>query len=39
MKNRVIIIFILISLILPQVFAQGFISDVSKKGTTVSQMM
>lgn len=39
MKNRVIIIFILISLILPQVFAQGFKSDVSKKGTTAAPFL
>jgi opacity protein-like surface antigen len=39
MKNRVIIFFILISLILPQVFAQGFISDVSKKGTTAAPFL
>jgi hypothetical protein len=39
MKNRLTIFFILISLILPQVFAQGFISDVSKKGTTAAPFL
>ena len=40
MKKRVIIIFMLISLILPQSFAQsGFISDVSKKGTTAAPFL
>jgi hypothetical protein len=34
MKSRLIILFIIINMMLPKVFAQGFISDVSKKGTT-----
>ncbi len=39
MKNKIIITFLLISLILPQFFAQGFISDVSKKGTTAAPFL
>lgn len=40
MKNKILIVFVLISLILPQVFAQsGFISDVSKKGTTAAPFL
>ncbi len=39
MKNKVIKIFIVISLMLPPVFAQGFISDVSKKGTTAAPFL
>ena len=40
MKNKILIIFMLISLILPQIFAQsGFISDVSKKGTTAAPFL
>lgn len=39
MKNKIIKIFILISLMLPQLFAQGFISDVSKKGTTAAPFL
>jgi long-subunit fatty acid transport protein len=39
MKNKVIKILILLSLILPHVFAQGFVSDVSKKGTTAAPFL
>lgn len=39
MKNKIIIIFILTSLMLPQINAQGFISDVSKKGTTAAPFL
>lgn len=39
MKNIVIKIFILISLMLPQIFAQSFVSDVSKKGTTAAPFL
>jgi long-subunit fatty acid transport protein len=40
MKNKVIIIFMLISLILPQVYGQSnFKSDVSKKGTTAAPFL
>ncbi|MFZ2322525.1 MAG: PorV/PorQ family protein [Ignavibacteriaceae bacterium] len=39
MKNNVRIIFILIILVLPQLFAQGFKSDVSKKGTTAATFL
>jgi hypothetical protein len=40
MKNRLIIIFILMCWILPQTFAQlNFISDVSKKGTTAAPFL
>lgn len=39
MKNRVRIFLIIICLIIPQIFAQGFISDVSKKGTTAAPFL
>jgi long-subunit fatty acid transport protein len=39
MKNRVNIFLILICIALPQAFAQGFISDVSKKGTTAAPFL
>lgn len=31
MKNKIITVFLLISLMLPQLYAQVFVSDVSKK--------
>ncbi len=39
MKNRVKIFLMIICLTLPQIFAQGFISDVSKKGTTAAPFL
>lgn len=39
MKNIVIKIFIFLSLMLPHVLAQGFVSDVSKKGTTAAPFL
>jgi long-subunit fatty acid transport protein len=39
MKNRVITFLIIICIVLPQAFAQGFISDVSKKGTTAAPFL
>lgn len=39
MKNRVKLILIIFCLTLPQIFAQGFISDVSKKGTTAAPFL
>src|SRR5512141_1061167 len=36
MKNTIMKLFIIVILILPQAFAQGFRSDVSKKGTTAA---
>jgi long-subunit fatty acid transport protein len=39
MKNRVITFLIIICIALPQAFAQGFISDVSKKGTTAAPFL
>jgi long-subunit fatty acid transport protein len=39
MKNIVIKIFIFLGLMLPHVLAQGFVSDVSKKGTTAAPFL
>lgn len=39
MKNKIITLFIFIGLMFPQIFAQGFISDVSKKGTTAAPFL
>lgn len=39
MKNKIITVFILISLMLPQMYAQVFVSDVSKKGTTAAPFL
>lgn len=39
MKNRIIEILLLMSLILPHIFAQGFVSDVSKKGTSAAPFL
>ena len=39
MKNNVLKILFLISFIIPNLFAQGFISDVSKKGTTAAPFL
>ncbi len=39
MKNKIITVFLLISLMLPQLYAQVFVSDVSKKGTTAAPFL
>lgn len=39
MKKRLLITFIFIALIHPQVLAQGFVSEVSKKGTTAAPFL
>lgn len=39
MKKRLLITFIFIALIHPQILAQGFVSEVSKKGTTAAPFL